>query len=226
MGLVRIKLVVFGAMLGAGTGVLAIHADPPCVNFVRTYVTKPVRNTVSAATAAAWAKWRVGHPNWKPKPGVVRPKYKMSREEIVKKVDFACAVPVAPETLTGIFPLTDLEIPPPAIELPPMRATQIEMPGVPPTEVAEESLPPELSQIQPGGQTPGDVYPPYFPSIPGTFPPPPGKKPVVTTTQTVTPPVIPPVPPAVTPEPSSFVLLALGIAAAGFLFKRGHAVSR
>jgi len=224
MGLVRIKLVVCGAMLGVGTGVLAIHADPPCVNFVRSYVTKPVRNTVSAATLAAWAKWRVGHPNWKPKPGVVRPKYKMSREEIVKKVDFACAVPVAPETLTGVFPLTDLEIPPTAIELPPMQATQIQLPGVPPTEVAEESLPPELSQIQPGGQTPGDVYPPFFPPIPGTFPPPP---PVVTKT----PPgggttVVPPPPTAVTPEPSSFVLVALGMGAAGFVYRRRQTVSQ
>ena len=62
-------------LLPAAVGVLAVHASQTCERFVRTYVSKPVRNRVSKATNEAWAKWRIAHPNWKPNPNLHRPKY-------------------------------------------------------------------------------------------------------------------------------------------------------
>ena len=79
-------------LLPAAAGVLAVHASATCERFVRTYVTKPVRNRVSKQTAEAWAAWRVAHPNWKPNPNLHRPKYVMNREEAIQKVDFACTI--------------------------------------------------------------------------------------------------------------------------------------
>jgi len=40
-------------LLPAAAGVVAVHASATCERFVRTYVTKPVRNRVSRETANA-----------------------------------------------------------------------------------------------------------------------------------------------------------------------------
>ena len=130
---IQVAVLVF-LLLPASAGVLAVHASAACERFVKTYVTKPVRNSVSKRTAEAWAAWRVAHPNWKPNLKNRRPKYVMTREESVKKVDFACAVETDPTSL-------DLQLEPasPNISLPVMT-TEIRLPppeAPPVTELAE-----------------------------------------------------------------------------------------
>src|SRR5664280_2638919 len=124
---------LFFILLPASIGVVAVHASATCERFVRTYVTKPITNRVSQTTADAWAVWRVAHPNWKPKPGVHRPKYVMTREEAVQKVNFACSVPTIPSDSDLFFTPADFDVPPPIVVLPPMDTTQINFPdAVPP----------------------------------------------------------------------------------------------
>lgn len=138
----RIQIVALAfILLPAVGGVLAVRASADCERFVRNYITKPVRNRVSPETAAAWAKWRVGHPNWKPNPRVSRPKYVMSREEAVDKVAFACSVPVAPATDDQLLKISELEPPAPIIDLSKMNPTQIAIPEDVLPEVAEITWP-------------------------------------------------------------------------------------
>lgn len=146
-------------LLPAATGVVAIHASAACQRFVKTYVTKPIRNTVSKQTLAAWAAWRAAHPNWRPNPNVHRPKYVMSRDEAVQKVNFACAVELIPSDASMFFPTAKLDPPPAVPELRGMDTAQISFPDVLPTEVAE--LTPVLPTI-----------PPQTPLIAGTVPEP------------------------------------------------------
>jgi len=187
---VRLQIaVLLFILLPATAGVIAVHASATCERFVRTYVTKPVRNRVSKATAEAWAQWRLAHPNWKPNPAVHRPKYVMTRKEAVQKVDFACSVPEVPTDTDMFFKTADLEGPPPVVNLPPMDATQINFPDEIPPEVAEvtpESWPPLATFIPPalGG-------PPSTPQLPENPPPPVGGG---------------------VPEPMSLLLVASGIA--------------
>jgi len=121
-------------LLPASAGVLAIHASAACERFVKTYVTRPVRNRLSKETADAWAAWRAAHPNWKPNPKHPRPKYVMTREESVKKVNFACAVDTDPTSL-------DLQLEPenPEISMPVMTTELLLPPPAAPTvtELAE-----------------------------------------------------------------------------------------
>jgi hypothetical protein len=141
MRITRIRLqfaVVLFILLPASAGVIAVHASATCERFVRTYVTKPVRNRVSKTTADAWAAWRVAHPDWKPNPNLHRPKYVMTRDEQVQKVNFACEVPLEPSNVTIFFQTAQVE-PPPVILLPAI-STQTTMPTVP-TEVAEVVTP-------------------------------------------------------------------------------------
>jgi len=131
-------------LLPATAGIIAVHASATCERFVRTYVTKPVRNRVSKTTADAWAAWRVAHPNWKPNPDVHRPKYVMTRDEQVKKVDFACEVPIEPSEVTLLFKTAEVD-PPPVIMLPNM-STQTAFPVLP-TEVAEVTQLPVIAAL-------------------------------------------------------------------------------
>lgn len=188
-------------LLPAAAGVLVVHASQTCERYVRTYVAKPVRNRVSTATAAAWARWRIAHPNWKPNPKVSRPKYVMTREEAMAKMDFACAVPTLPSTTTLLFTPADFEGPPPIVDIPPMEATQIDLPN---------ALPPEVSEIPP--ETPSDSWPPFVPFIPPILGSAPGGSSAVLT---VVPPPLPVTGPV--PEPPSLILAASGIAALGVL---------
>lgn len=152
----QVAFLVF-ILMPAAAGVIAVHASATCERFVRTYVTKPVKNTVTKKTAEAWAEWRVAHPNWKPKPNVHRPKYVMTRDEAVQKVEFACTVPTDPVELNVMFSAADFQGPPPFIHQ--MAQTQINFPDVPP-EVAE-AMPPILA----------------LPAIPLSTPPPVGAVP-------------------------------------------------
>jgi hypothetical protein len=131
----QVAVLVF-ILLPAATGVLAVHASATCERFVRTYVTKPVRNRLSKQTADAWAAWRVAHPNWKPNPQNRRPKYVMTKDEAVQKVNFACSVATTPSNLDLLFTPADFDLPPVAVSLPPMT-TEIRFPDLTPPEVAE-----------------------------------------------------------------------------------------
>lgn len=225
-------------LLVFGGGGIAIYASPTCQRFVKTYVTVPVRNRVSKTTAEAWAKWRVGHPNWKPNPKVQRPKYVMSRKEALEKVTFACEATNVPSTLDMGLPPIDLgDLPllfaltpvvglppeiglPPGSALPPIETTQVIYPGLIPPESVE--APPFGAPGAPGS---GGGVPGFF--IPPTPLPPPytggGTSTASTSSTPVTPPIVQPIiPPAVSgvPEPPSFWLVALGAAAPCALFGR------
>jgi hypothetical protein len=140
--------------------VLAVHASANCQRFVRTYIAKPVRNRVSETTADAWTKWRVTHPDWKPNPKLHRPKYVMTHDEAVRKVDFACSIPIIPSTIGMRFIPTDFEGPPPNINLPPMETTLVLFP---------DEIPPDVAEITPAGTWP--PLGPFVPPILGTPPP-------------------------------------------------------
>jgi hypothetical protein len=206
---IRLQTAVLGIILfPAVTGVLVVHASQTCERVVRTYVSKPVCNQVSKATAAAWAKWRIAHPNWKPNPKLHRPKYVMSREEAVNNLNFACSIPTDPASLDLLFTPADIDIPPPIVNLPPMKATLIDFP---------DEVPPEVSEIPPDNTWPpfapyippilGDSSGNNFPTLPVIVPPPP-------------PPIVGPI-----PEPPSFFLVALGIGVVGLIVrtKKCHA---
>lgn len=185
MGLTRIQTVALAGLFSAGVGVLAVQTSPTCQRIVRNYVMVPVRNRVSKATDLAWAKWRVEHPNWKPKPGVTRPKYVMTRKETMDKVDIACEVPNVPSTSNLFFTPTDFG-PPPVIAVPPDETTQIDFPDLIPPVVAE--IPPVTEDT-----TGTPIY------IPPIIPPPGGQ---------ISVPVYPGAP---VPEPASFFLVVLGM---------------
>ncbi len=166
---IRIQLAtLLFIMLPAVTGVIAVNASATCERFVRTYVTKPIRNRVSHTTAQAWAAWRVAHPNWKPNPNLHRPKYVMSKQEAVQKVDFACAVPLIPSTNQELLS----EDVPPIVNFRPMDASQITFPDEVPPEVAElapQDVGPIVSPVAPTIFANGGI--PQFPIVP---PPPAG----------------------------------------------------
>jgi hypothetical protein len=159
---IRIQAAVLAfILLPAAVGVLVIHASATCERFVRTYVTKPVRNRVTKQTAEAWAAWRLAHPNWKPNPNSHRPKYVMTREEAVQKVDFACTIEVIPAITDAL--LVPAEVAPPIVNFPPMGSTQVTFPG---------EVPPEVAEITPDNEWPalGPLVPPIVGGGPGVVP--------------------------------------------------------
>lgn len=188
----RIQIAVLAfIMLPAAAGIVAVNASATCERFVRTYVTKPVRNRVSKTTADAWAAWRVGHPNWKANSGLHRPRYVMNRQEAVQKVDFACTIPLIPSVVDGQVAEDDG---PPVMNFVPMNATQITFP---------DEVPPEVAEL-----TPQDEWPPLAPLVPPVL----GSGPLFP----IVPPVTVPVSGGV-PEPASLVLVATGMGLLGLL---------
>jgi hypothetical protein len=166
---IRIQLAtLLFIMLPAVTGIVAVKASATCERFVRTYVTKPIRNRLSRTTAQAWAAWRLAHPDWKPNPKLHRPKYVMTKQEAVQKVDFACSVPLTPSANDELV-ADDL---PPIVNFRPMDATQINFPDEVPPEVAEitpqeewPTLSPFVPPILGSGISAGGV--PVYPIVPG-----------------------------------------------------------
>jgi hypothetical protein len=103
-------------LVWAGTAIVgAALAAPVCSKFIPTTTVTKVKNRVSKSTADAWAAWRIAHPNWKPNSKVVRPKYKMTTQEAVAKIEFACQATV-------------LDVQPPEIELAMVEPPTIELP--------------------------------------------------------------------------------------------------
>ena len=152
---IQVAVLIF-LLLPATAGVLAIHASAACERFVKTYVTKPVRNRVSKQTAEAWAAWRLAHPNWRPNPNSHRPKYVMTREETVNKVDFACAVDTDPTNLDLLLQPVDYDRPPQMVTMPAMTTElQLPNPTTPAvTELAEltpiVTIPPAINLVSAG----------------------------------------------------------------------------
>lgn len=147
---IRFQIAVLGFILmPAAAGVLAVHASATCERFVRTYLTKPVRNTLSKQTAQAWALWRIGHPNWKANPKVQRPRYVMTRDDAVEKVAFACSIPmIDAETKSIVAP----SAPPPIVVLPAMAGPAIEFPELASPKVAAMTPLTDLPPVSPPGE--------------------------------------------------------------------------
>ncbi len=192
MGHTRMYVTALTALLvPASIGVVTVHASPTCERFVRTHVTVPVRNTVSKATAIAWEKWRVGHPNWKPNPKIKRPRYRMTQRESVEKVAFACEVPTDGKPLNILFPLADLRPPMPEVTMPPVE--------VPALETADVSVPYTIPPVAPPGPPIANlafppsmfVSPPFVPPLFGGPAQPPTPRPFVPPVTTPLLPVTP-----------------------------------
>jgi hypothetical protein len=200
VGYSRIRSVALSSAVIIVGGFLAVRASPDC----QRYVTVPVRNRVSKATAMAWAEWRIAHPNWKPNPKVQRPKYVMTRKETVEKVEFACSVPTDPQYLNLLFAPADFNfLPlPPIIALPPMEATQIKIPAPTPPDVVE--VPTEVAT---------DEWPPLVPYLPPIVESG-GGSPIFPILPIVPPPIV-----GTVPEPSSLVLAAIGLLPALLLLR-------
>jgi hypothetical protein len=108
----RVLSIVFAVLSALAVGTASVHASPACQQLVGKYVEKMVPNRVSPATAARWRAWNKTHPNFRPKP---RPQYKLTSEEVTRKMEFDCQLPVDPVML--------------ALEIPP------QMPADPPTDL-------------------------------------------------------------------------------------------
>jgi hypothetical protein len=200
-------------LIPAGAGIVTVHASPTCQRYVRTYVSVPIRNKVSKATAIAWAKWRKAHPGWKPNPQVHRPMYRMSRREQIEKVAFACEVPSDPKYMDTIFTPSDLH-PPAGNVLPPISSPRAAI------ETADLTFPGDLPPVTPdtppytGSSTPSFPGEPALvpPFVPPVFGPPP---PYGGISQTPPPP-----PPTPVPEPSSWLLAFTAVAGAELMRRR------
>jgi hypothetical protein len=210
-----LSVVLLSVLFPAAIGAFAVNASPNCQRYVSDYVTTPVRKRVSKATALAWARWRTGHPNWKPNPKVQRPRYVMTTQEAMDKVNFACAVPPNPVITELLHASVDSEGPP-SEDYSDMDATQPYIPDL---------TPPEVTEV-PSGQGSSDSTAVSWPSDSPSIPPQvlaPVSPPAGGSTL---PPIVPPDTTLVTgevPEPSSLLLVASGIAGCSLFLRRRHA---
>lgn len=121
-----------------GAGAVSVEGLPTCERYVKSFVEKRVNNPVSRMTAMRWAEWDKAHPNFKPKP---RPKTKLVKQEVTRKVDFACNVEAPnPDLLTSMpnGPLPDI-----SLDQMPVIPISFQPPLPPsPTDVAMNGAPP------------------------------------------------------------------------------------
>jgi hypothetical protein len=152
----RTTIILLLACATIGAGTLSIQASPTCERIVHEVRERVVRNRVSQATLARWQAWGKTHPDFKPPP---RPRYKLTPEEVTRKIEVACDVPLINVT-------TDGELPPivPDFEFPP---TQFFMPPAPLPNVVE--VPTVAASPAPS------YFPPYTPV--GALPPTSGEVP-------------------------------------------------
>lgn len=109
-------ILLASATIGAGT--FTIHASPTCQRIVHEVREKLVRNPVSASTLARWQAWGKTHPDFKPRP---RPRYKLTPEEVTRKIEIACEVPLINVSINGDLPpvVPDFDFPNIPFFLPP-----------------------------------------------------------------------------------------------------------
>jgi hypothetical protein len=195
----RVLIFLVAGTLGVGIiAPVAISELPQCQKTVQTIVTKLKKNTVTQKTLQAWAAWRIGHPNWKPKPGVTRPKYIKVTEPANITYDVACETlfpPTPPSQITFTFPPEDM---PPAFDLPPMPPPDITS-LLPPDTPPVIDLPPDEEDDDWGG---GGFIPPVFGG---------GGYPHKHHHHHHPYPPIPPPPMAPTPEPGTLLLTLSGV---------------
>jgi hypothetical protein len=189
--IVRIPLVLLMTAVAISLGVVGVHASTQCVRFITN---KVQHHKVSAATAARWAAWNKAHPNWHPKK---------KPAETLAQLDFACAVPVIEKPADGELPPVELSAFTfgSGLELPPPDAPPVVAMNEPPQNLFPDQ--PPVSLVSP------PIYSPQYPSLFGPPPPPP------TTGHSVNP-----AGPGLTPEPSSWMLLATSLLAMGTLASR------
>jgi hypothetical protein len=187
--IVRIPLVVLVTAAAISLGLVGVYASTECVRFVQK---KVHHHKVSAATAARWVAWDKAHPNWHPR----------TPKETLAQLDFACAVPLIEKPVDGELPPLDLT----AWDIP---MDMLPPPEAPPVTIAENTPPQDLFPDTPAlpDVVSPPIYSPQYPSLFGSFPPPPSHS------------VAPPAPGA-TPEPSTWMLLATSILAMGTLASR------
>jgi hypothetical protein len=193
--IVRIPLVVLVTAAAISLGLVGVYASTQCVRFVQKKVR---RHKVSAATAARWVAWDKAHPNWHPK----------TPRETLAQLDFACAVPLIEKPVDGDLPPLDLT----AFDFP---MDMLPPPEAPPVTVAMNTPPQDLfpdSPAMPDVVSP-PIYSPPYPSLFGSFPPPP--------TRSVGPTTL-----GATPEPSTWMLLGTSILAIGTLASRRQRLAK
>jgi hypothetical protein len=149
------------------------------------FITKKVHHRVSAATAARWAAWDKAHPNWHPTK---------SPAETLAQLDFACAVPVIEKPADGDLPPLELNTFsfPQDLMLPPPAGPPIVAMNKPPQDLFPDA--PPISLVSP------PIYSPQYPTLFGPPPSPPSRS-------------VQPTGPGLTPEPSSWMLLATSMLA-------------
>ncbi len=138
--MIRYRNVIMSSaiLLFVGMSAVSVEGLPACERYVKSFVEKRVKNPVSRTTAMRWAEWGKSHPDFKPKP---RPRTKLVKQEVVRKVDFACQVDAPNPDLVATLPPGPL----PDMSIEPMPAMLITFePPLPPTptDVATSDAPP------------------------------------------------------------------------------------
>ena len=148
----RVSSIVFAVLSTLAVGTASVHASPACQQLIGKYVEKMVPNRVSPATEARWKAWNKTHPNFRPKS---RPQYKLTSEEVSRKMAFDCQIPVDPVMLA-------MEIPP---QMPVGQPTDLFPAPTPRTVVLEKAqtstLPVTALAVAP---TPANIAPVPEPS--------------------------------------------------------------
>ncbi len=210
------SVVLISVLLPATIGAIAVNVSPNCQRYVSAYVTAPVRRHIGKATVLAWAKWRIAHPNWKPKPGAQGSKALLARKKGADEANFPCEVSPIPAITNSLLAMVGNEKPPALVDFSAMNTEPSNLPDLTP-EGASKVLSGEAASNPPGGsETSGSspirqVFDPAPPVVGGT-------------------PLVPVVPPdvlpvnAVVPEPPSLLLAASGIVACGLFWRRRQVV--
>ena len=94
----KILVSATAAAILLAAGAIGVRAAPTCVQIVKVVRDRAVHH-VSKETAARWALWGKEHPNYRPKK-----RKPLSPEESLRKVVFACQIPLSTPTIAGLLP--------------------------------------------------------------------------------------------------------------------------